>query len=198
MDEKASLDDSEAAMAPQTPDDVRAKDRALVARARNGDASSFEQLVKRHYLKVYGLAYRLCGQREDAQDVAQEAFVKAAASIRQFRGESAFTTWLYRITVNVATDHRRQRHRQYEAKQKFASEQMILNGHAEGRDEVWMALQRLPPLERDAVVLTVVEDLSHAEAAKVLGCAETTVSWRIFMAKQTLKKWLQGRGDHGR
>ena len=85
------------------------EDHQLVERSRAGDVAAFEELVKRHQSRAYAIAYRLLGNREDAQEVAQEAFARAYFRLAEFRGTAQFRTWLYRILVNLATDLLRRR-----------------------------------------------------------------------------------------
>ena len=171
-------------------------DIELVELSVGGDAEAFEYLVKRHYMTVYKVSYKWCGVREDAEDIAQEVFVKLARKLKTFGRKSSFRTWLYRITVNTAKDFSRKvaTKRVYEA--EFASEQGLNNPsplrdeHIEA-DRLYKALDKLPEKQKTAVLLVFSEGLSHKEAARVLGCPEATVSWRIFQARKRLKKSLE-------
>lgn len=163
----------------------------ILKKAVAGDVSAFETLVSHHYDMVYRCAHRLCGQREDGEDVAQDVFVKLAGKLHLFDNRSSFSTWLYRITVNTARDHLRKKARNGEVPYE--------NGvHASGNpednpgryDALLGAVDKLAPKLREAVVLVYAEELSHREAAKVAGCAETTISWRIFTAKRKLRNLL--------
>ena len=162
-----------------------------VARAREGDSEAFTMLCRTHYLLVYRVAYRVCGCREDAQDVAQETFVKAASAIRYFRGEARFTTWIYRIAMRTSIDLLRQKRHRWDVSHRLAlDQQMAEQAHVSPTDRTVALLGRLPAKQRAALILTVCEGMSHAEAAKVLGCVEATVSWRVHRAKRTLRRWL--------
>ena len=171
-------------------------DIELISRTLNGDPGALELLISRHYMPVYRVAYRYCGIKEDAEDIAQEVFIKLARSMSEFKGESSFTTWLYRIAVNAARDHHRSNtvKKAYEA--SYLEEQELLAGSS-GQDnpvsagQVYTAIDKLPAKHKDAVLLVLAEGLSHKEAAEVLNCAETTVSWRIFQARRRLKKLLK-------
>jgi RNA polymerase sigma factor (sigma-70 family) len=175
--------------------------KRLAAEAAAGDAAAFRRLCEAHYMTVYKIAYKWTGRREDAEDVAQEVFVKLPGKLASFRGESGFTTWLYRVTVNVARDY-------YRTAGKAAKREV---GFAEGFDapsdevaaddrliaaEAYQNIHKLPEPMRDAVLLVFGEDMNHKEAAKILGCAETTVSWRIFQARKLLKPLLAGGKRH--
>lgn len=171
-------------------------DIELVELSVDGDAEAFEYLVKRHYMTVYKVSYKWCGVREDAEDIAQEVFVKLARKLKTFGRKSSFRTWLYRITVNTANDFSRKvaTKRVYEA--AFVSEQGLNNPsplrdeHIEA-DRLYKSLDKLPEKQKTAVLLVFSEGLSHKEAARVLGCPEATVSWRIFQARKRLKKSLE-------
>jgi RNA polymerase sigma-70 factor (ECF subfamily) len=171
-------------------------DNELVERAVGGESGTFECLVNRHYMLVYRVAYKWCGIRENAEDITQEVFVKLARAIHSFKGGSAFRTWLYRITVNTAKDYLRSSARKmanegaYIKEREVASQRAVTDDNPVSSEELYLALGSLSPKLKEAVILVLSEGLSHKEAAGVLGCAETTVSWRVFKAKRTLIKLL--------
>jgi RNA polymerase sigma-70 factor (ECF subfamily) len=164
-------------------------DNALVAAASNGDASAFASLFDRYHEMIRAFAYRLCLVPSDAQDIAQETFIKAARSLASFRGGSSFRTWLYRIATNAGRDWLRGKMRAQRLDAALANETPDA-ASAGGHAAVAEALRALPENFREAIVLTFYEGMSHAEAARVLGCAETTISWRVFRAKHKLKQLL--------
>jgi RNA polymerase sigma-70 factor (ECF subfamily) len=169
----------------------------LAALAADGDSAAFERLVSDNYMMIYKVAYKWCGIREDAEDIAQNVCVKLARSLGNYKGASSFKTWLYRIIVNTAKDHFRKVSRQHEREEAFTKESSSHeSGNPDGESDKAMrlhaAVSRLPGKLRDAVILVFSEGMSHREAAEVLECAETTVSWRVFQAKKKLKKYLQG------
>jgi RNA polymerase sigma-70 factor (ECF subfamily) len=170
-----------------------ADEAALVRLARAGDAEAFAALVRQHQRMIHALTYRLTGSEADAADLAQETFVRAWRLLGGFRGECSVATWLYRIAVNAGlnwkagTERRRRAHEDWAAERESFAGEAPAGSHS---DQVNEALQRLEPDYRAAVVLTVYEGMNHAEAATVLGCAETTVSWRVWRARQQLRKWL--------
>ncbi len=175
-------------MAPDEPDD-----ETLAASATNGDGGAFARIFDRYHEMIRAFAYRLCLVQSDAQDIAQETFIKAARSIASFRGGSSFRTWLYRIATNTGRDWLRGKMRAEklgaalaDAADDAAPADETSNGHAAVAD----ALRSLPDNLRAAIVLTFYEGMNHAEAARVLGCAETTVSWRVFRAKGKLRQIL--------
>ena len=170
-----------------------ASDFELVELAAAGDENAFARLLERHYELIFKVAFRWCGDRSEAEDIAQDVCVKLVRSIESFDYRSRFETWLYRVTINTAKDR-------YKAGKRFAPEAReefdtaALDSPSATEPERHVALARaldglnaLPAKLRDAVMLVYVEDLSHKEAAQVLGCAETTISWRIFKARKKLK-----------
>jgi len=167
-------------------------DGNLVAAAAAGDRAALEALLRRHYDRIHGLAWRLTGSRADAEDIAQEVCCALVEKIGSYRGEAKFTTWLTGITFNAARDFRRRRRSLARLTEKLA----VLAGLADapdGRDAydaVWLksAVARLKPALRDTVVLVAGEQLTHAEAAEVLGIAEATVAWRMHEVRRLLSR----------
>lgn len=169
--------------------------------ARPKARDDFESMFRRHYERVYSLAYRLCGHRTEAEDLAQETFVKAARGWASFRDEAQAWSWLYRITVNAATDAYKKNRRAVEAIRQYATTVSTCgkragSGDDDLADRVQCALSTLPFRQRTAIVLTVCEGLSHREAADILGCSEITVSWHVHRAKKGLNRALTGSKDH--
>ena len=170
-------------------------DGDLATRAAGGCAAAFAALVERHYDRIYRVAWRLVGRRAEAEDIAQDVCVKLASAIRGWRGEAEFTTWLHRITYNRALDELRSRQRVV----ALAPSNVLAMIEAPVEDaidtveqrELWSAVRSLPGQQRDAVLLVYGEDLSHAEAARVMGCSEKTVSWHLHEARKRLKAMLE-------
>ncbi|HEY3860306.1 MAG TPA: sigma-70 family RNA polymerase sigma factor [Verrucomicrobiae bacterium] len=168
-----------------------------IARCRNGDHAAFELLVQAHQRMVFSIIYRMTGSVSDAEDLTQETFLRAHQQLESFRGESKFSTWLGRIAVNLSLNWRAREGRRGEIHARWAQD-AIVDGGAAGElpDElsrrVQAALQRLPGVQRAALILTAYENQSHAEAARALNCNEATISWRVFAARQKLKRWLKG------
>ncbi len=169
-------------------------DTELIERASGGDRRAFELLAKRHYTLVYRAAYKFTGSREDAEDVAQEVFMKLGRAIYHFRGDSSFTTWLYRITVNVVRDfqrgeaRKRTREGAYIEEKRYEELGAVRDDNPVSAARLYREVKGLPVKLIDAVILVYSEGLSHGEAAVTLGCAEATVSWRLFQARKKLKK----------
>jgi RNA polymerase sigma-70 factor (ECF subfamily) len=170
-------------------------DADLVLQSQNGDPAAFEELVRNHQHMVHSLTFRMTGSLADAEDLAQETFIRAYEQIGEFRGASKFSTWLYRIAVNTCLNWRQSEARRFQLQARAAGEISAWHREYENlpgdqANEVQAALLKLPAKQRAAIVLTIYDGLNHAEAAQVLGCSETTVSWRIFAAKRKLKRLL--------
>lgn len=165
----------------------------LVEKAALGDRQAFAALIEGRYDFIHAVAWRWCGDRQDAEDVAQEVCMRLAGAIRGFKGASRFGTWLYTVTLNAARDQMRKRRRAEWRDAAYLREQAVLDAApAEGdNEELWQAVRQLPDKQRDAVLLIYGEGLSHAAAADVLGCAETTISWHVHEARKRLKVLLR-------
>ncbi len=166
----------------------------VVDEAIKGSSQAFSELFNTYYPAIHAYAYRLTLCPGKSADVAQETFIQAAKSLRSFRRQSSFKNWLYTIATHKSFDlHRQQLRRTQVAEQWGALQEQ---GQDAGDDRsaasaaVRAALGQLNEELRATVTLVYYEGLNHAEAARVLGCAETTVSWRIYRAKQKLKKHL--------
>ena len=172
------------------------RDRQLVRKAAGGDAQALECLVERHYDGVFRLAYRWCGRRQDAEDVAQEVFVKLVRKLDRFRRQASFRTWLYRIVVNTAKDFHRRKGRRRNFEAAFALRGQLGNpgprpDEALAARLLQSALDQLPDPQRAAVLLVLGEGFTHKEAARTLKCSETTISWRIFQARRKIRKFWE-------
>jgi len=176
----------------------------LIERCRRGNVEAFEELIAPYMQKVYNLALRLSRNPEDASDLAQEALLRAFVSLRDFRGECAFSTWLYRITFNVCRDEarRRRRHPSLSLDEPLASgegekspRQLISpTGDPveevetrEVRDAIWEGIRSLSPEFRAVLVLRDIEGLAYEEIAQVLDISLGTVKSRLNRARNALK-----------
>ena len=176
-------------------------DAELVLQTQKGSPAAFEELVRHHQRMIHSLTFRMTGSLADAEDLAQETFIRAYEQIGTFRGTAKFSTWLYRIAVNICLNWRQSEARRFHLHANCAKE--ISDQHANGEnspakngacEQVQSALLKLPVKQRAAIVLTIYDGLNHAEAAQILGCSETTVSWRVFAARRKLKRWLTTAG----
>jgi RNA polymerase sigma-70 factor (ECF subfamily) len=179
--------------------DSQRSDDELVRRAKAGDLSAFDALVARHYERVFALAFHLLGNADDAADATQDAFLKAFERLKQFRGEAAFSTWLYRITVNVCHDFQRRR-QPVPFSQLSEEESETLNWaeatepdpeeewqRREKREAVQKVLQQLPDEFRQVLILCDLQGLTYAEAAAILDVPEGTVKSRLHRARHAFK-----------
>ena len=185
-------------------------DRELVEKAKAGDQSAFEQLVLDNQNKVFSLALRLVNDREEAADLAQEAFVKAWQGLASFQGESSFSTWMYRLTTNVCIDHlRRQKRREgvepavslddensgwAEPAGRDSDPQLLLEKSERGK-ALARGLAQLPDWQRRALVLRELSGLSYQEIGAALDIDLGTVKSRIARARLNLRKILLEDGN---
>jgi RNA polymerase sigma-70 factor (ECF subfamily) len=167
-------------------------DQGCVERSLQGDHEAFESLVRRYQRMIYSLSYRMTGSAADAEDLTQETFIRAHQQLAGFRAEAKFSSWLYRIAINHCLNWRKHAARRDQLHDDWQAhhDDTVASAHSLVQT-VQDALQRLKPKQRAAVVLTIYDGLSHAEAAGVLGCSETTVSWRLFAARTKLRRLLK-------
>ncbi|MEP9388480.1 RNA polymerase sigma factor [Mesorhizobium sp. KR9-304] len=172
-------------------DEREPSDLDLIGKAQKGDSAAFGRLVERHYDFVHRVAWRWCGRKADAEDIAQEVCVRLGRAIGSYRGGGAFTTWLYAMTMNAARDLMRKTKRETAKAEAFGLHALVDGQGTPEPDEqaerLWSAVRKLPDKQRDSVLLVYGEGLSHAAAADAMACAEATVSWHIHEAKKRLK-----------
>jgi RNA polymerase sigma-70 factor (ECF subfamily) len=162
----------------------------LIRRAQGGHAASFGELVDRHYELIHRLAWKWCGHRADAEDIAQLACIKLASSLAQFRFQAEFRSWLYRLVLSCAQDWRRsqQRHRHAPLADELPGQDAR---HAENAILLTQLLGQLDELGegmRATALLVHAEGLSHAEAGAILGVSESTISWRIHTMRKHMNR----------
>lgn len=175
-------------------------DAALVARARAGERQAFSALVRRHRATVYRVCYRVLGDHEDAEDATQEAFLRAYQKLDTFRGQSAFKTWLLRLTVNVSLNERGRRKRPIPLAGAAADSAETYPAPEPGPEaealrsetvaRVHQCLQALKPNHRIAVILRDLEGLSYAEVAATLAVPEGTAKGWAHRGRERLKELL--------
>ena len=171
-------------------------DSELVSLSRAGDSGAFSALAGRHMREVYAVARSFALNHADADDLSQEAFLHAFRALRTFGARSSFRTWLLRITVNVCTNFVNRRPPQPAGSGDLASvadcsadpAEVLPAQELDGA--LWAAVAGLPADLRTTLHLVVVEGLTHQEAADVLGCPRNTISWRMFRARELLRKQL--------
>lgn len=174
-------------------------DFALVKRARDGDFSAFEVLFERHRLLVYRFAYQMVHRRDDAEDMVQEAFVRAYQNLHRYRDEAKFTTWLLRIVSNLCTDQARMHTRRQALEQQEATEGLLWmtegstdnpvdNLEADRRVLVLRrAIAALPEHHRKVIVLRDLEEREYPDIAQILGCTVGGAKLRVLRARRALR-----------
>ena len=184
----------------------RANDQALVERVQQGDKRAFDVLVMKYQSRVVKVITRYLRDPVEAMDLAQEAFIKAYRALPNFRGESAFYTWLYRIAINTAKNHVVAQGRRPPMDDVEASEAEFYEGPSALKDTstpermvlrdeiervVFDAIEALPEDLRTAITLRELEDMSYEEIAEVMNCPIGTVRSRIFRAREAIDKKLK-------
>jgi RNA polymerase sigma-70 factor (ECF subfamily) len=161
----------------------------LIRRASAGDRTAFGQLLEMHYDFIHAVAWKWTRSQADAEDVAQDVCIRLAGSISGFRGEGRFRTWLYALVLNAVRDLARKAEREKRKAREWSADPSTVADPPQEDDmqELWTAVNTLSPKQRDAVMLVYSEGLDHAEAAAVLGCSESTVSWHLHEARKRLK-----------
>jgi len=183
------------------PDEI-----TLVRRARQGDLGAYDELVRRYQERIYATVYHMTSNHEDANDLAQEAFIKAFHALKSFKGGSSFYTWVYRIAVNKAINFLKQRKNRIQ----LSLDDLDVNaehdpdlvalisdktprretGLAELQEKLNAAMQKLSEPHRLVVTLHDVQGLSHEEIAQIMECNIGTVRSRLFYARQQLQAYL--------
>ena len=185
----------------QGPDDAE-----LVLKSQQGDVRAFDELVERYHGKIYGLTYNMTSNREDAEDLTQEVFVKAFEALPRFKGNSSFYTWLYRIAVNKTINYRKKRNRKralsldqfdQEIKMDEAYHDLTAKGSplrsislSELQEKLNEALQKLSEKHRTVVVMHDMQGIPHEEIAKVVKASVGTVRSRLFYARRQMQAEL--------
>jgi len=184
-----------------------ATDEELVARSMAGDAESFNQLVLRWERPIYALAYRVIGRDEDARDVAQETFLRAFRALPGFKGQAKFSSWLYRIALNLCRDwiRRKKRTPVVEMPEDMDIIEMAADhGPVESIEDlvarnemsrmVAEGMKLLPEEQRTAIVLKEYHGLTFQEIADLQGCPLSTVKTRLYQGLSVLRKYLESQG----
>lgn len=185
---------------------TESEERALVRRAQAGDTSAYDELVRRYQERVYATLYHMTASHEDANDLAQEAFIKAYQALKSFKGDSSFFTWVYRIAVNRAINFLKQR--KHRAAMSLNDLDLNAENHpdlvalvsertprreaalTELQEKLNEAMQTLSEPHRLVVTLHDIQGLPHDEIAKIMDCNVGTVRSRLFYARQQLQAQL--------
>jgi RNA polymerase sigma factor (sigma-70 family) len=201
---KAQREEEQVDTPPASPPQI--DEMELVKRARLGDLESYDELVKRYQERIYATIYHMTSNHEDANDLAQEAFIKAFHALKSFKGGSSFYTWVYRIAVNKTINFLKQR----KNKAQMSLDDLDFNAEhdpdlvalisdktprrevnlAELQEKLNGAMQKLSEPHRLVVTLHDVQGLSHEEIAKIMDCNIGTVRSRLFYARQQLQAYL--------
>jgi RNA polymerase sigma-70 factor, ECF subfamily len=175
---------------------AREDDREAIEACQRGDREAFDRLVERYQRNVYRLCYRYVNNHHDASDMAQEVFLKAFRAIGRFRGDSAFSTWLYRIAVNTCLNFRSARRLPSEPLEDDVAD--AARGVADRIEEdelseqVREAVSRLPEKQRATLILKIYHDLTHEQVAAIMGSTVGTVKANLFHALGNLRKAMTG------
>ena len=187
--------------------EVDGREAALIERCTAGDDVACAELVSTHQRMVYGLAFHLLGDRDEALDLSQEVFLRVFRTLSSFRGQSALRTWIYRIVINQARNRQRWWRRRHRSEQVSLDEHLQQHGELESEGEalpdrllasketaafIWKALDRLPFDQRTALILREIDGLRYEEIAFSLGVAVGTVKSRLTRARQALRAELLG------
>ena len=180
-----------------------ADEQQLILDAKAGSHDAFRQLVHRHMKQTYNVAFGFVRSHQSAEDIAQETFVRAHASLSGFRGDAQFGTWLYRITMNLALNYVKSRNRKGE---QFVDETPEAHLPAQEQSEVYhrdqrlhveRALHELPTLQRAVVILRHIEGLSTRQVSEILRCSEGTVKTHLYRGLMKMKKKLDFLREDG-
>jgi RNA polymerase sigma-70 factor (ECF subfamily) len=186
-------------------------DQALVERVQQGDKRAFDMLVLKYQVRIMKLIARFVRNADDVQDVAQDAFIKAYKALKNFRGDSAFYTWMYRIAINTAKNHLvssarkattsavdAQDAEQYDSGdwlREYATPEKVLMA-SEVKQVIYKSITALPDDLKEAITLREMEGLSYEDIAVVMDCPIGTVRSRIFRAREAIDKELKPVLDH--
>jgi RNA polymerase sigma-70 factor, ECF subfamily len=183
-------------------------DEELVARSQSGDVESFNELILRWERPIYALAYRVIGREEEARDVCQEAFLRAFRALPGFKGQAKFSSWLYRITLNLCRDWIRRQRRapvsqlpdDLDLVEMAASQGPVesiedLVARRELSAVVEEAMAKLPAEQRTAIILKEYHGMTFQEIAELQGCPLSTVKTRLYQGLSVLRRQLEKNGQ---
>lgn len=168
-----------------------------IKRAQSGDKSAFEALLQEYYEPMFKMAFKYCGNRQDAEDITQDACIKLARNISNFKFKSAFSSWLYRLVINTANDFYRSK-KPETALNKNSCKAVTADAETKTyANEILQQVYALPENEKTALLLVMSDGLTHKEAAVIMACKESTVSWYIHEARKKLDAEQQKEAGHG-
>jgi len=171
---------------------METSDEILVAMAAKGDGGAFRNLLQRHYATIFRVGFRVLGNREDAEDLAQDICAILPKKLASFKGRARFTTWLHQIVINGARDVIRRKQAARRKASNWGDTEVLRHDEAsETKAELdWLsnAMKTMPQDLRETVALVLGEDMTHREAAEVLDLSEGTISWRMSEVKKILRE----------
>lgn len=184
-------------------DTTKAKDFDLTQAASKGDMIAFEELYQRHHRRVYSICLRMLQNAFEAEDLTQDVFIQLYRKVGSFRGDSAFTTWLHRLTVNQVLMHFRKRNVKFEkTTEEGETPDQIVTGTADPErmrivDKIALenAIEQLPDGYKNVFVLHDVEGFEHEEVARILGCSVGTSKSQLHKARLKLRKLLKKKAN---
>src|SRR3954462_15477789 len=189
--------------------EAEVSDADLVKLCQSGDTEAFDQLVGRYRTRIFGMIYNMVHSEQDAWDLAQDSFIKAWKSIKRFRGQSSFYTWIYRIVMNVTIDWLRKKQvkaggaefndsiqlKEVDPASKTMPKADALPSETmeqkEIRSEIDKAIAQLSPEHRAVILMKEIDGMQYHEIAETLGCSIGTVMSRLFYARKKLQKLLK-------
>jgi RNA polymerase sigma-70 factor, ECF subfamily len=181
----------------------------MISRCQQGDQGALKEIFDKYHKRVYRIAYGVVGQREEALDIVQEAFIKLFRSIKNFKGRSHFYTYLYRMVMNTAIDHARKAGKQFisslDEEGSFEPSDNVEKGpervllQKELEERVKLAMDKLPAEQKAALIFRDVEGLSYQEMTEAMGCSIGTVMSRLHYGRKRIQELLKDYVDlHGR
>jgi RNA polymerase sigma-70 factor (ECF subfamily) len=187
---------------------VNHEETEMISRCQRGDQEALKEIFDKYHKKVYRIAYGVVRQREEALDIVQEVFIKLFRSIKNFKGRSHFYTYLYRMVMNTAIDHARKAGKQFisslDEEGSFEPSDNVEKGpervllQKELEERVKLAMDRLPPEQKAALIFRDVEGLSYQEMAEAMGCSIGTVMSRLHYGRKRIQELLKDYVDlHG-
>ncbi|HCV42277.1 MAG TPA: hypothetical protein DGH68_02245 [Bacteroidetes bacterium] len=172
-------------------------EQQLILEAKAGNHRAFQRLVERHMKRTYNVAFSFVGDHDAAEDIVQDVFIKVHSALASFRGDAEFSTWLYRITTNLALNHLKQRKRKEErtvdTMDVAAAHLGSHDNHTEDLDRrfhIERALHELPTLQRAVVILRHLDGLSTRQVSEILKCSEGTVKTHLFRGLKKMRTKL--------
>ncbi len=172
-------------------------DEELVQLVKVGNVEPFDELVRRHEVKIHNLCYKMLKNYDDAKDMAQETFLKAYRNIKNFDGRSRFTTWLYRIAVNNCINFMKKTHPSEEIKDEILDvpkdDPVERYKNKKLRDTIYNAIAKLPEVQKSVFTLRALEDLPYQEISAILKKPVNTVKVNYHLAVKNLKNYLKGK-----